>query len=89
MPKGKRGQQPKPVYCITLDREFESGKKAGEILGIPANGISDVCNGKLYKTHKMRFCFVADKDKFADEIAVVKANAKVKVKVRLIRKGVR
>ena len=82
----------KAVYCITDDKEFPSGKKAGEYYGIPANGISDCCNGKLKKTHKMRFCFVADKEKYAEEIAAIKASkcTRFKVKPRFVRtrKGV-
>ena len=83
----------KAVYCITDDKEFPSGKIAGLHYGIPANGISDVCNGKLKTTHKMRFCFVADKEKYADEIAATKASkcTKVRVTAKFItrkRKGV-
>lgn len=87
----KPGQQPKPVYCITDGREFASGKEAARFYGIGTSSISDVCIGKVKKTHKMRFCFVSEMDKFADEIAAnkPKANTPVKVKIKLHRKGVR
>ena len=81
----------KAVYCITDDKEFPNGKIAGLYYGIPANGISECCNGKLKTTHKMRFCFVADKEKYADEIAATKASRKVRVTAKFItrkRKGV-
>ena len=42
----------KPVYCIELDRIFESGKKAAEYLGMKStNGIYGCCSNKYgYKT---------------------------------------
>jgi hypothetical protein len=33
----------KPVYCVELDKTFESGKAAAEELGITAQGICVVC----------------------------------------------
>ena len=87
--KRKCGPAPKKVLCITDGKEYESVKVTAAAYGIPQSCISDVCNGKLKKTHGMRFCFVSEMDKFAEEIAIAKANRKVKVKVRLIRKGVR
>lgn len=87
--KGKTGPKPKAVFCITNNKEFASVKEAARFYGIPQSCVSDACNGKLKQTHKMRFCFVSEMDKFADEIAKANANSKVKVKVRLIRKEIR
>ena len=87
--KGKCGPKPKAVLCITDGKEFESVKETAQFYGIPKSCVSDCCNGKLKKTHKMRFCFVADKEKYAEEIKASKCT-KFKVKPRFVRtrKGV-
>lgn len=44
---GTRSQRiAKAVYCIELDREFESITAAGKELGIDLGGISRACSGK-------------------------------------------
>ena len=101
--KRKCGPKPKAVLCLTDGKEFPSVRETAQFYGIPQSGISDVCNGKLQKTHGMLFCFVADKEKHCptldncrkwtmkDCYAVdkEKANIPVKVKIKLHRKGVK
>lgn len=40
----------KPVYCIELDRTFESASTASRELGLHQTNISGCCNGKRFKT---------------------------------------
>lgn len=40
----------KPVYCVELDKVFESASAAARELGISQTNISCCCNGKRFKT---------------------------------------
>ena len=48
----------KKVYCIELDKVFESGAAAARELGLHKSKISLVCNGKRNKTGGYHFQFV-------------------------------
>ena len=37
----------KPVYCVELDRVFESGAQAAKELGLNAGNISSCCKGRI------------------------------------------
>lgn len=55
----------KPVYCLELDKEFKSLRKAGTELNIKnASDIGSVCNGKLKTAGKMHWCWLKDKEFF-------------------------
>ena len=40
----------KPVYCVELDRTFDSASAAARELGLHQTNISGCCNGKRFKT---------------------------------------
>ena len=48
----------KAVYCVELDKVFESGAAAAKELGLHKSKISLVCNGKRNKTGGYHFKFV-------------------------------
>ena len=48
----------KKVYCVELDKVFESGAAAAKELGLHKSKISLVCNGKRNKTGGYHFKFV-------------------------------
>ena len=48
----------KAVYCVELDKVFESGAAAARELGLQKSKISLVCNGKRNKTGGYHFQFV-------------------------------
>lgn len=48
----------KKVYCVELDKTFESGAAAAKELGLQASKISLVCNGKRKSTGGYHFQFV-------------------------------
>ena len=48
----------KAVYCVELDKVFESGAAAARELGLHKSKISLVCNGKRNKTGGYHFKFV-------------------------------
>ena len=48
----------KKVYCVELDKVFESGAAAAKELGLDSSNISNVCNGKRNKTGGYHFQFV-------------------------------
>ena len=52
----------KPIYCVELDKIFDSAKQAGEELGLWASHISDVCNGKLKITGDLHFKYLEEFD---------------------------
>lgn len=55
----------KPVYCLELDKEFNSLREAGIELNIKnASDIGSVCNGKLKTAGKMHWCWLKDKEVF-------------------------
>lgn len=45
----------KPVYCITINRYFDSIKEAAEALRCTSSGISKCCRGIQNTTAKMQF----------------------------------
>lgn len=47
----------KPVYCVELDKVFDSAKSAGEELKIASSLITRVCKGKMKTTHGYHFCY--------------------------------
>lgn len=48
----------KKVYCVELDKIFESGAAAARELNLQASKISNVCNGKRKTTGNYHFQFV-------------------------------
>ena len=48
----------KKVYCVELDKVFESAAAAARELGLDSSNISNVCNGKRNKTGGYHFQFV-------------------------------
>lgn len=46
-----------PIYCIELDRIFDSIKNCADELGLRANNIGQVCRGKLKTTGGYHFKF--------------------------------
>ena len=48
----------KKVYCVELDKVFESGAAAARELGLQTSKISNVCNGKRNKTGGYHFKFI-------------------------------
>lgn len=48
----------KKIYCVELDKVFESGAAAARELGLQRSKISLVCNGKRNKTGGYHFKFV-------------------------------
>ena len=48
----------KKVYCVELDKVFESAVAAARELGLDRSNISNVCNGKRNKTGGYHFKFV-------------------------------
>ena len=48
----------KKVYCVELDKVFESGAAAARELNLQPSKISNVCNGKRNKTGGYHFQFV-------------------------------
>ena len=48
----------KKVYCVELDKVFESAAAAARELGLDRSNISNVCNGKRNKTGGYHFQFV-------------------------------
>ena len=48
----------KKVYCVELDKVFESAVAAARELGLDRSNISNVCNGKRNKTGGYHFQFV-------------------------------
>ena len=48
----------KKVYCVELDKVFESGAAAARELGLDRSNIYNVCNGKRNKTGGYHFKFV-------------------------------
>ena len=48
----------KKVYCVELDKVFESAAAAARELGLDRSKISNVCNGKRNKTGGYHFQFV-------------------------------
>lgn len=48
----------KPIYCIELDRVFESGSQAAKELGLSAGNISNVLKGRYKSTGGYRFEYV-------------------------------
>ena len=48
----------KPVYCVELDKEFDSAKTASEVTGVDASNIGMVCRGKRQTAggYHWRFC---------------------------------
>ena len=52
----------KPVYCVELDRVFESQKEAAAELGIHQNNLSLCCNGKLKTTGGLHWRFATQDD---------------------------
>ena len=52
----------KKVYCVELDKVFESVQQCGRELGIPATCISRVCRGKGKTTHGYHFRFYNEND---------------------------
>ena len=47
----------KPIYCVELDRVFESGKAVADCLGVDQASVSDCCRGALKSTHGYHFKF--------------------------------
>lgn len=58
--KGERSARKngKPVYCIELNRMFESTQQAGRELGISASHISEVCRGIHAQTREYHFYYM-------------------------------
>ena len=48
----------KKVYCVELDKVFESGAAAARELGLHEPNVCNVCNGKQNKTGGYHFKFV-------------------------------
>ena len=48
----------KKVYCVELDKVFESGAAAARELGLDRSNVCNVCNGKRNKTGGYHFKFV-------------------------------
>ena len=53
----------KPIYCVELNKTFESGVAAAQALGINSQGISKACRGQL-KTYKGYHWRYADEHNF-------------------------
>ena len=48
----------KKVYCVELDKVFESGAAAARELGLDRSNVCNVCNGKRKTTGGYHFKFV-------------------------------
>lgn len=55
----------RPVYCLELDKTFESQKAAGEAIGVDGKRINDVLRGKCKTTKGYHFCYLEDKHKLS------------------------
>lgn len=64
----------KPVYCVELDKYFESGIAAAAELGLNQGNIGKCCNGKQKTTGKMHFRFASE-----EEINLVREEAEIKM----------
>ena len=51
------GKPKKPVYCVELDKVFESTNQAARELGLDQGSISKCCNGKVKTCGKKHFRF--------------------------------
>ena len=47
----------KPVYCVELDKVFDSGAQAAKELGLSAGNISSCCNGRIKSVNGYHFNF--------------------------------
>lgn len=58
--KGERSAKKngKTVYCVELDKTFESTQQAGRELGISASHISEVCRGIHAQTREYHFYYM-------------------------------
>lgn len=54
------GKPKKAVYCVELDKVFESTCKAAKELGLDQGSISKCCNGKRSTCGKLHFRFLED-----------------------------
>ena len=59
----KFGFTKKPVYCVELDRVFESGSHAAKELGLQQGSICKCCNGKQKTAGKYHWKFVEEGEK--------------------------
>ena len=57
----KKGPK-KPIYCVELDRVFESAVAAAEELKLSTPGISQCCNGKQKTTGGYHFRFATESE---------------------------
>ena len=55
--KGK-GRPGKPVYCVELNKSFDSTKEAERQTGVPNSNIIAVCNGKRKTAHKYQWKYI-------------------------------
>lgn len=51
----------RPVYCVELDKVFESQKAAGEAIGTDGKRVNDVLRGKCKTTKGYHFCYLEDR----------------------------
>ena len=56
--KGKDSSYHKEVYCVELNKKWDSVRDCANELGLYANNISNVCNKKVKTTDKLHFIFV-------------------------------
>ena len=48
----------KPVYCVELDRVFQTIQEAADLFKIEASNISKCCKGMRYTAGKMHWQYV-------------------------------
>lgn len=73
----------KAIYCVELDRVFESQTAAAKELGLSNTCISHCCNGKLKTTGGYHFHFATE-----DEIKQMKLNEKLDELTALVIKDI-
>lgn len=57
----------KPIFCLELNKEYSSIRKAAIELGIPMNSIVCACKGRLKTAGKYHWAYISDVQKFKKE----------------------